>query len=336
MTPLGYSLCGEVLEVGRGAEGFVVGQLVACAGNEFALHGEVNWVPANLCVPVPAGVPAPLAAFATVGAIALHGLRRAEVQLGETACVIGLGLIGQLLVQLLGAAGVRVVGVDVVADRCRRAEASGALLCAGPDAAGIELLAQRVAEETGGAGVDHVFLAAGGSSDEPVHIAARLARDRARVVDIGKCRLDLPWNAYYDKELDVRFSRSYGPGRYDDRYELEGVDYPIGYVRWTERRNLACFLDLIARGRLDLDPLVSETFPIEQAADVYERLESGQLDGVGFLFEYPEAVDKPATRPAVRIAPTAAAVPTPSTRACGAVRPWASASSAPATTRRRC
>jgi predicted dehydrogenase len=215
----------------------------------------------------------------------MHGMRRAEVQLGDTACVIGLGLVGQLLVQLLVASGVRVFGVDTVDDRCRLAEQSGALACAGPST-GLELIAERVAEATNGAGVDHVFLAAGGSSDEPVHIAARLARDRARVVDIGKCRLDLPWNAYYEKELDVRFSRSYGPGRYDDRYELDGVDYPIGYVRWTERRNLACFLDLVARGRLNLDALVAATFPIEEAAEVYERLERGQLEGIGFLFEY--------------------------------------------------
>ena len=122
---------------------------------------------------------------------------------------------------------------------------------------------------TGGLGADHVFIAAGGASNEPVHIAARIARDRARVVDIGKTRLDLPWNEYYEKELDVRFSRSYGPGRYDERYELEGIDYPAGYVRWTERRNLACFIELVERGALSIDLLVSGTFPVEDATDVY-------------------------------------------------------------------
>jgi predicted dehydrogenase/threonine dehydrogenase-like Zn-dependent dehydrogenase len=291
-TPLGYSLCGVVVEVGDGAEQFSVGQVVAAAGNEFALHAEVNWVPTNLCVPVPDGVAAEHAAFATVGAIAMQGVRRAEVALGETACVIGLGLIGQLVVRLLVASGVQVVGLDVVAARCRAAEKAGALACAAPDEAGIREIEQVLLARTGGLGADHILLAAGGASNGPVEVAARLARDRARVVDIGKTRLDLPWNAYYDKELDVRFSRSYGPGRYDDRYELEGVDYPAGYVRWTERRNLACFLDLLADGSVDVASLISGVYPIEDAADVYSRLGAGSLEGVGFLLSYsqpPEA-----------------------------------------------
>ena len=136
-----------------------------------------------------------------------------------------------------------------------------------------------------------MLLAAGGYSNGPVETAARLARDRARVVDIGKTQLDLPWNAYYDKELDVRFSRSYGPGRYDDRYELEGIDYPAGYVRWTERRNLGCFLDLLANGSVDVASLVSGIHPVTDAVDVYERLSGGDLAGVGFLFAYPRPPD---------------------------------------------
>ncbi len=286
-TPLGYSLCGVVVEVGAGAEEFSVGDVVAAAGNEFALHAEVNWVPTNLCVPVPDGVASEHAAFATVGAIAMQGVRRAETQLGETACVIGLGLVGQLVVRLLVAAGVRVVGVDTVETRCRLAEKAGALTCASPDAEGVVQVEQVLREVTGGLGADHVFLAAGGNSNGPVELAARLARDRARVVDIGKTRLDLPWNSYYEKELDVRFSRSYGPGRYDDKYELEGVDYPAGYVRWTERRNLQCFLDLIVTDQLEVASLVSGTFPIEEAVTAYSRLEDGSLPGVGYLLEYP-------------------------------------------------
>ncbi|MGH3425753.1 MAG: bi-domain-containing oxidoreductase, partial [Nocardioidaceae bacterium] len=287
-TPLGYSLCGVVVEVGRGAEEFEVGQVVAAAGNEYALHAEYNWVPTNLCVPVPDGVAPEHAAFSTVGAIAMHGVRQGEVQLGESACVVGLGLVGQLVVRLLVAAGVRVVGLDVVEDRCRMAEKAGAQLCAAPTDTGIEEVERALAGATDGRGADHVFLVAGGSSNGPVEAAARLARDRARVVDIGKCRLDLPWNAYYEKELDVRFSRSYGPGRYDDRYELGGIDYPAGYVRWTERRNLACFLDLIAREEIEVGSLVSRTFPIAEATDAYGELRSGSLPGVGFLFGYPE------------------------------------------------
>ncbi|MGW7685862.1 bi-domain-containing oxidoreductase [Kribbella sp. NPDC054772] len=287
-TPLGYSLCGVVVEVGAGAEEFSVGQLVAAAGNEFALHAEYNWVPINLCVPVPDGVPAEQAAFSTVGAIAMQGVRQAEVQLGDTAVVIGLGLVGQLVVRLLVAAGVRVFGIDTVEDRCRMAEKAGALHCSSPDEAGVASLERALLEASNGLGADRILLAAGGHSNGPVETAARLARDRARVVDIGKTKLDLPWNAYYDKELDVRFSRSYGPGRYDDRYELQGIDYPAGYVRWTERRNLECFIDLIAREQIDVGSLIAGQFPITDATDVYQQLSTGALPGVGFLFEYPK------------------------------------------------
>ncbi len=286
-TPLGYSLCGVVVEVGSGAEEFAVGDLVAAAGNEFALHAELNWVPRNLCVPVPQGVPPEHAAFATVGAIAMQGVRRGEPQLGETACVIGLGLVGQLVVRLLLAAGLRVVGIDTVPERCRLAEQAGAIACGGPDADAARHVEQVLRAATDGLGADQVYLAAGGDTNGPVELAVRLARDRGRVVDIGKTRLDLPWNAFYEKEIDVRFSRSYGPGRYDDRYELEGVDYPPAYVRWTERRNLACFLDLLARGAVDVGPLVSGVHPIGDAAQVYAGLREGSLRGIGFLFEYP-------------------------------------------------
>src|SRR5579863_6000586 len=297
-TPLGYSLCGVVVEVGQGAEEFRVGQLVAAAGNEYALHAEYNWVPVNLCAAVPRGVAPEHAAFATVGAIAMHGVRRAETQLGDTACVIGLGLIGQLVVRLLVASGVRVVGLDVIDERCRLAEQAGAVRCAAPTDEGMAALQASLDEISSGRGADHVFLAAGGSSNAPVETAARLARDRARVVDIGKTSLDLPWNAYYDKELDVRLSRSYGPGRYDDRYELEGIDYPAGYVRWTERRNLECFLDLIARKEIDVETLISGTFPLADAVQVYGDLDSGALKAVGVLLSYPAPDPQTVPRPA--------------------------------------
>jgi predicted dehydrogenase/threonine dehydrogenase-like Zn-dependent dehydrogenase len=261
---------------------------VACAGSEFALHAEVNWVPTNLCVPVPEGVAPQHAAFGTLGAVAMQGLRQAEVGLGDTACVIGLGLIGQLVVRLLMASGARVVGLDVLPDRCRLAEEAGALICSAPDEEGLAAVERILSEASGGLGADTVFLAAGGPSRTPVEAAARLARDRARVVDIGKCKLDLPWNAYYEKELEVRFSRSYGPGRYDPAYELDGVDYPAGYVRWTERRNLACFVDLLATGAVDVEPLISDVFPIGDAVSAYDRLDGGSLEGIAFLFEYPQ------------------------------------------------
>ena len=193
------------------------------------------------------------------------------------------------MVRLLIASGVRVIGLDVIEERCRLAEQAGAVLCAAPTDEGMDAVQRSLDEISGGRGADHIFLAAGGSSNGPVETAARLARDRARVVDIGKTRLDLPWNAYYDKELDVRFSRSYGPGRYDERYELEGIDYPVGYVRWTERRNLECFLDLIARKEIEVETLVSGVFPLENASTVYADLASGSLKAVGVLLEYPAA-----------------------------------------------
>jgi predicted dehydrogenase/NADPH:quinone reductase-like Zn-dependent oxidoreductase len=290
-SPLGYSLAGVVVQVGEGAEEFAVGQLVACAGNEFALHAEFNWVPINLCVAVPDGVSPQLAAFATVGSIALQGIRQGNAQIGDTACVIGLGLVGQLTVQLLVASGVQVVGLDPDRDRCRLAEKSGALLCSAPDSDGIDAVEQALLRASGGLGADRVFLVAGGSSNQPAELAARLARDRATVVDIGKCKLDLPWNDYYEKELDLRFSRSYGPGRYDPRYEVEGVDYPAGYVRWTERRNLHCFVDTVARKEIDPSALIAGIFPLDDAPRVYEELGSGVLQGVGFLFEYDAPAD---------------------------------------------
>ena len=293
-TPLGYSLAGVVVEVGTGVEGLRVGQAVACAGNQYALHAEYNWVPETMCVPIPPGVALDQAAFTTIGAIALQGLRQADIRLGESACVIGLGLVGQILVRLLRGAGVRVVGVDIVSGRCRAAEAAGASICAVPGTPEFERFSREVAVLTGGHGVDCIFITAGGDNNSPVELAAELARDRARVVDIGKCKLDLPWNAYYEKELDVRFSRSYGPGRYDPIYEEAGIDYPIGYVRWTERRNMECVLDMLHEGRLDLSSLITEVFPFESAVDVYERMNKGSVSGFGVLFKYQE------TSPVVR------------------------------------
>lgn len=290
-TPLGYSLCGTVVEVGDGVSELEVGQRVACAGNLYAVHAEYNWVPKNLCVPVPEGVSDEHAAYATVGAIALHGYRRSEASLGETAAVIGLGLVGQLLVQVLAAAGVHVVGLDPSSQRCRLAEHLGALAC-GPPATSVKVLLARLARVGAPGGADHVFLAAGGDTNQPVELAAVLARDRARVTDIGRSRLELPWNEYYAKELEVRFSRSYGPGRYDPVYEEGGVDYPVGYVRWTERRNMAAFLALVESGRVDLAALTSAVVPFAEAVSAYDQLRSGKMPGVGVLFRYEPASER--------------------------------------------
>lgn len=285
-TPLGYSLSGIVVEVGEGAEEFQVGQPVACAGNQFAFHAEYNWVPVNMCVPVPVGVSLDQAAFATVGAIALHGIHQGEVAMGETTFVIGLGLLGQIAVRLLHSAGASVYGCDLLSERCRLAEAGGAVACAPTGTAEFDALRGRLAETTEGHGADCILITAAGHDRAPIEMAAEIARDRGRVIDIGKCNLNLPYNAYYEKELSFRFSRSYGPGRYDPQYEEGGIDYPIGQVRWTERRNIGCVLSLLASARVDFAPLVSQIVPFESAVEVYERMNKGEISGLGVLFKY--------------------------------------------------
>jgi predicted dehydrogenase/threonine dehydrogenase-like Zn-dependent dehydrogenase len=283
LTPLGYSLSGEVIAVGAGADEFHVGQRVACAGAGYANHAEVNFIPKNLVVAVPQPVSMKHAAFATVGAIALQGLRQAEMQLGETACVVGLGLLGQLLVQILRAAGVHVIGIDVLEERCESARYGGALVACRPDD---PMLASLVSRHTAGHGVDAVFITAGGADNGPIELAIELARDRARIIDIGKTKLDLPWNDGYMKELEFKFSRSYGPGRYDPMYEERGIDYPIGYVRWTERRNMAAFLDLVATGRVQLESLVPKVRSFAEAEQVYGEMAQGRPDGLATILEY--------------------------------------------------
>jgi predicted dehydrogenase/threonine dehydrogenase-like Zn-dependent dehydrogenase len=287
-TPLGYSMAGIVEEVGDGVTDLTVGQRVACGGNLYAHHAEFDWVPRNLCAVVPEGVDPAHAAFTTVGAIAMQAFRQSDARLGETACVIGLGLIGQLLVQILHGAGVHVVGVDLSEGRCRLAQESGAAAAVTGGKEALGELDEVLMALTDGAGADHIFLAASTDSRDPVFLAAELARDRGRIVDVGKCNLDLPWGEYYEKELEVRFSRSYGPGRYDPVYEEQGIDYPIGYVRWTERRNMKAFLELLAEGRIDLSSLISGTYHFEEAVDVYERLHRGEIESLGVLFRYQE------------------------------------------------
>lgn len=283
-TPLGYSLSGTVVE--STVPELPVGSRVACGGNEYALHAEFNYVPRNLCALVPDGVKAEHAAFATVGAIAMQAFRRSEATIGETVCVIGLGLIGQLLVQIADAAGVNVVGVDPSEERCGLAERSGARAAGAPEGQSASRVRERLLELTDGHGADVVFLAAATDSDQPVSMAVEIARDKARIVDVGKLPLDLPWKPYYEKEIDVRFSRSYGPGRYDPRYEEEGVDYPIGYVRWTEQRNMRSFLDLVAADKIQLESLIDEIIPFDVSVEAYERLLSGESRAIGSLFAY--------------------------------------------------
>jgi polar amino acid transport system substrate-binding protein len=247
-----------------------------------ANHAEVNLVPQNLCALVPDGVADEVAAFVTVGAIALQGVRIASVGLGEVFAVIGLGLIGQITLQLVKAAGGRVLGIDLDPAKVELARKLGA------DAAVLrsdDVVAQAAAL-TGGRGVDGVLITAATASNDPVQLAGEICRDRGRVVAVGAVGMEIPRRPYYEKELSFFLSRSYGPGRYDPLYEESGVDYPIGYVRWTEQRNMEAFLEQCAAGRLNLQPLISHRFPIERAEEAYRLIASG-ADALGIILNYP-------------------------------------------------
>jgi polar amino acid transport system substrate-binding protein len=286
-SPLGYSSAGEVIAVGSEVEGIRVGDRVACAGAEHAHHAEIVCVPQNLVVPIPEGVPDEHAAFTTVGAIAMHGVRQASPQLGDSVVVIGLGLVGLLTVQLLKVAGARVFGIDVNSARCELAQQLGAdqVALRSDDVIGL------VRDFTHGYGADIVMLTAGGSTNDPIELAGEIARDRGKVVVVGLLKMDVPQRLYYEKELTVLLSRSYGPGRYDPVYEEMGIDYPIGYVRWTERENMREFLRLLAERKVQVEPLITHRFPIERAAEAYQLLaspEGGKV--IGALLEYPSSV----------------------------------------------
>jgi predicted dehydrogenase/threonine dehydrogenase-like Zn-dependent dehydrogenase len=259
-----------VISVGDGINDINVGDRVACAGAGYAVHAEVACVPRMLVAKIPEGdkVSFDEAAFATVGAICLHGIRTAEVALGDTVAVIGLGLLGQITVQLLKAAGCRVFGMDPLRHRVDLAIASGSEA----ECAGAREFRILCSQKTGGVGVDSVLITAETASSEPVNLASELARDRAIVVAVGTVGMELRRKLYYEKELDFRISRSYGPGRYDIAYEQKGRDYPIGHVRWTETRNLAAFLQFIADGKLNLPSLITHRFPMEDATRAYDLI----------------------------------------------------------------
>jgi len=298
---LGYSAAGVVIEAGRGVEGFAPGELVACGGQGYASHAQVIFVPENLCVRVPPGVDAESAAFVSLGAIALQSVRQADVRLGETVGVIGLGLIGQIVVQLLKASGCTVLGNDPNPDRAALAKELGCDEAVAGD--------PRPAAEaaTGGRGLDCVIIAASTPSDGPVETAGDISRQKGRVVVLGSVGMNVPRKSYYERELDLRMSTSYGPGRYDPAYEEYGHDYPYAYVRWTENRNMAAFLHLVAQGKVNVARLATHRFEISRGLEAYELLEGRRSEPyLGIVLTYPE---RPASAPAVRrveIAPPAA------------------------------
>ena len=290
LQPLGYSSAGRVLAVGPGGgDYFRVGDRVACAGAGHASHAEVVCVPTNLAARVPERVPLEAAAFSTIGAIGLHGVRQANPKLGERFAVIGLGVMGLLTVQLLRANGVRVIAFDLSPDLVERA------LVLGAEAAACGTTEQPVSTAltwTEGVGVDGVIVTAAAKSDAPMVAAAQMCRDRGCVTAVGRVPFTLPREIAYEKELDLKIARSYGPGRYDPRFEEKGLDYPIGYVRWTETRNLEAFLSLIAEERVNPLALVTHRFPIDDASQAYDLLlsETGPRP-LGILISYGETTE---------------------------------------------
>ena len=283
---LGYSAAGVVERVGDGVRGLAPGDRVACAGVGYASHAEVLSVPQNLCARVPEGVAFADAAYATLGAIALQGVRLARPTLGESVVVVGLGLLGQLTAQLLRANGCRVYGVDPAAARVELARGLGAE-AGGPPGPGA---AERIVEWSRGRGADAFLITAATESSEPVVLAGEASRLKGRVVVVGQVGTEVPRDLYFRRELSLTVSMSYGPGRYDPEYEERGHDYPLPYVRWTEGRNLEAFLDLVAAGGVKVGPLTTHRFPVEEAARAYAVITGETREPyLGVLLEYDTA-----------------------------------------------
>ncbi len=284
---LGYSSAGTIVALGKNMQGFKVGQRVACAGAGYAVHAEYNIVPRNLITPLPKNVDFESAAFTTLGAIAMQGFRLAEPQLGENVAIIGLGLLGLLTIQLAAAAGCNVLGIDLDPKRIKLASSLGfeAVTRQNAESASVAFTANR--------GFDSIIICADTSSNDPIELAGVIARDRAKVVATGAVGLTIPRKIYFEKEISLINSRSYGPGRYDPSYEENGNDYPIGYVRWTEGRNLQSVVDLMAGGKLKVAPLISHRFSIEKAATAYDVITGKKKETfLGVLLTYSETVEK--------------------------------------------
>jgi len=281
-VPLGYSSAGVVIAVGKRVTDFTLGDRVACAGEGKATHSEFVAVPRNLAAKVPDGVEFQDAAFATIGAIAMQGFRRSGAQIGESIVVIGAGLVGNIVAQICRSAGCNVVVLDLKEERLALAKEVGAdLALSSKD----ERLDEHVRHFTDGRGADAVIVCAATSGSEPINLASRLARDRARITIVGRVGMEIERKDYYQKELDMSMSRSLGPGRYDPVYEEAGVDYPVGYVRWTLNRNMEGFLGLVQTGRVELRDLIGGVYPIEKANEAYEALKT-QSSKAAILLDY--------------------------------------------------
>jgi len=281
-APLGYSCAGEIIDIAKDISNFKIGDYVACGGAG-AVHAEVVSVPKNLCVKVPEGVKLEYAAYTTIGSIATQGIRQADLRLGESCAVIGLGLIGQLTVQMLKASGIKVAGIDIDKNAVDLSYKSGVDISF---VRNDESLERSILEFSNGFGVDAVIITAGTSSLDPVELAGRLCRKKGKVVIVGAVPTGFSRENYYKKELEIRMSCSYGPGRYDTYYEDKGIDYPIGYARWTENRNMQAFLELIKSSKLNLDLLTTHIFDFTDAIKAYQMIVDKSEPYVGILLKY--------------------------------------------------
>ena len=281
-SALGYSCAGEVIATGPGVTRFAIGDRVACAGDT-AVHAEVISAPVNLCVSIPYDVDLKHAAFTTLGAIAMQGVRRAELGLGSNCVVVGLNLVGLITLQLLEAAGVQVIGIDTDIDRIVLARRLGfGKIVHRED----PLLDEIVSKISRGEGTDAVIITAGTSSHDPVNLAGQLCRKKGRVVIVGSVPAGFNRATYYKKELDLMMAGTYGPGRYDKMYEQKGLDYPISHVRWTENRNMQAFVDLLSRKKLDIESLITHTFPLESSREAYQMILQRTTSYTGIVLEY--------------------------------------------------
>jgi predicted dehydrogenase/threonine dehydrogenase-like Zn-dependent dehydrogenase len=288
LVALGYSAAGKVIAVGAGVTRFSVGDVVACAGAGFASHAEYVSVPENLTVRVPEGLSTAEAAFVTLGAIAMQGVRRAEVGLGSRVAIVGLGLLGQIGSQIACAAGCRVLGIDLDRGRVELAVSNGAECGVTPDSEDPIAAAMKMSD---GVGLDAVIIYAGTKSSALANQAFEMARERGKVVVVGDIGMDLERPVFYNREQDFLISRSYGPGRYDPSYELDGLDYPIAYARWTENRNMEDFLRLAASRAIRLGTLIAAEYPIEKAPEAYSFALGLNGAKVATLLTYPGAED---------------------------------------------
>jgi len=305
-SPLGYSAAGIVEAVDPGNTRFRVGDRVAVGGAECAHHAELVAVPEMLAAPVPAGVELWQAAYTTLLSISMHAVRQADIRLGERVLVMGQGLVGQLCTALVNASGARALAVDFVSSRLEISKLMGAERTASPANANLSDL---VREWTDGQGVDTVLLCVGGKAKEPVDQAVDCLRDRGTLVIVGMQDAALEWKTCYAKEIQVRYSRSYGPGRYDPHYEWGGTDYPIGHVRWTENRNFESSLQLVASGKLNLSPVTTRRASFTDAVGVYDTLMQAGNSDIGVVLEYP--VPSTEARVEAAVSPVTLHAPTP-------------------------